>query len=160
MILGNSCFFIALLLVALMAGLFFSFSVAVTRGLKKLDDKSYLWAMQKINKAILNPVFLLCFIGAPLLLIGTTMIRFFEDRWLFMWMLVTTLVYTGGVFMVTMFCNVPLNNYLDRQRIDTLDPETAEAVRSRFEIPWNRYNHIRTLFSILALGMMFYSGIR
>ncbi|MCD2422786.1 DUF1772 domain-containing protein [Niabella pedocola] len=154
MILGNVCFFVALMLVALMAGLFFSFSVAVTQGLKQLDDKSYLLAMQKINKAILNPVFLLCFIGAPLFLIATTIIRFFEDQFLFMWMLVIALVYTGGVFMVTMLCNVPLNNYLERQDIDQLDPEAAKAVRSRFETPWNRYNHIRTLFSILACGMM------
>lgn len=159
MILGNSCFGVALMLVALMAGLFFSFSIAVTTGLKKLDDKSYLQAMQKINKAILNPLFLLCFTGAPLLLIGTTVIRFFEDHFLFMWMLVISLVYIGGVFMVTMLCNVPLNNYLGQQEIEKLDPEAAKAIRTRFEQPWNRYNHIRTLFSTLACGMMSYIGI-
>ncbi|MBO9595031.1 MAG: DUF1772 domain-containing protein [Niabella sp.] len=159
MILGNACFFAALMLVALMAGLFFSFSVAVTPGLKQLDDKSYLQAMQKINKAILNPVFLLCFIGAPLFLIGTTVVRFFEDHFLFMWMLVIALVYMGGVFMVTMLCNVPLNNYLEQQQPGMLDPEAAKAVRTRFERSWNRYNHIRTLFSILACGMLICIGI-
>ncbi|WP_300597960.1 anthrone oxygenase family protein [Niabella sp.] len=159
MILGNSCFFIASLLVALMAGLFFSFSIAVTRGLKKLDDKCYLQAMQRINKAILNPVFLWCFIGAPLFLIGTTFIRFLEDHSRFMWMLVISLVYMGGVFMVTMLCNVPLNNYLEQQDMDQLDPEAARAVRFRFEAPWNRYNHVRTLFAALAFGMMLYIGI-
>lgn len=157
-LLGNACFFVALMLVALMAGLFFSFSVAVTQGLKQLDDKSYLQAMQKINKAILNPVFLLCFIGAPLFLITTTVIRFFEDQILFMWMLVITLIYTGGVFMVTMLCNVPLNNYLEQQKVGPLDPEAVKAVRTRFERSWNRYNHIRTLFSILACGMLIYIG--
>ncbi|SDC08588.1 Uncharacterized membrane protein [Niabella drilacis] len=149
----------ALLLVALMAGLFFSFSIAVTRGLKKPDDKSYLQAMQKINKEILNPVFLFCFIGAPLFLAGTALIRFFEDPVLFIWMLVTALVYIGGVFVVTMLCNVPLNNYLEQQDIGKLDAEAAKSVRSRFETSWNRYNHIRTLFSILACGMMLCIGI-
>jgi len=159
MILDKICFFIALLLVALMAGLFFSFSIAVTRGLKQLDDKSYLRAMQKINKAILNPVFLLSFLGAPVLLMATTVLRFITDHQLFMWMVVISLVYIGGVFMVTMFCNVPLNNYLEQQEIDALDPEAARAARSRFEIPWNRYNHIRTLFSVLTCGMMIYTGL-
>ncbi|WP_018628520.1 DUF1772 domain-containing protein [Niabella aurantiaca] len=154
MILDKICFFIALLLVALMAGLFFSFSIAVTRGLGKLDDKSYLRAMQKINKAILNPVFLLCFAGTPFFLAGATILLFFMDYAGFMWMLLISLVYIGGVFLVTMLCNVPLNNYLDKQDVDQLDPEAAKAVRSRFESAWNRYNHIRTLFSILACGMM------
>lgn len=157
MILDKICFFIALLLVALMAGLFFSFSVAVTRGLQQLDDKSYLRAMQKINKAILNPVFLLCFLGAPVFLIATTVLRFIADHRLFMWMVVISLVYIGGVFMVTMFCNVPLNNYLEQQEIDQLDGEAARAARSRFETPWNRYNHIRTLFSILTCALLVFT---
>lgn len=159
MILGNLFFFMTLLLVALMAGLFFSFSIAVTRGLRQLDDKSYLQAMQQINRKILNPLFLLCFIGAPLFLTATTVLLFFEDRFLFIWMLVAALVYIGGVFMVTMVYNVPLNRYLELQEIDQLDPDAAKVVRSRFEAPWNRYNHIRTLFSVLACGMLVYIGV-
>lgn len=159
MILDKICFFIALLLVALMAGLFFSFSIAVTRGLGKLDDKSYLQAMQKINKAILNPVFLLCFLGAPVLLIATTVLYFITDHRLFMWMVMISLVYTGGVFMVTMFFNVPLNNYLETLDMSRLDAEAAKAARSRFEPSWNRYNHIRTLFSVLTCGLLIYIAI-
>ena len=44
-------------LVALIAGLFFGFSVAVNRGLHRLKDSEYLAAMQSINEVIQNPLF-------------------------------------------------------------------------------------------------------
>lgn len=61
----------ATLLTGLVAGLMFAFYISVNPGLSVLEDIGYLKAMQSINKAILNPVFLLVF-TAPVLLIPLT----------------------------------------------------------------------------------------
>ena len=45
----------------LAAGLFYSWSVSVTPGIGRLGDKEYLAAFQAMNRAIINPVFMLCF---------------------------------------------------------------------------------------------------
>ena len=51
----------------LMAGLFFAFSVAVMRALGRLPAAHGMAAMQSINVAILNPLFLSVFLGTALL---------------------------------------------------------------------------------------------
>jgi uncharacterized membrane protein len=47
----------------LMAGLFFAFSVAVMKALARLPSAEGIGAMQSINVAIINPVFLAAFFG-------------------------------------------------------------------------------------------------
>jgi uncharacterized membrane protein len=47
----------------LMAGLFFAFSVAVMKVLARLPSAEVIAAMQAINVAIINPVFLTVFFG-------------------------------------------------------------------------------------------------
>ncbi len=46
----------------LMAGLFYSWTISVTPGLARLNDENYLRAFQSMNRAIINPVFLIVFI--------------------------------------------------------------------------------------------------
>ncbi|QEE49539.1 hypothetical protein FUA48_08085 [Flavobacterium alkalisoli] len=65
---SNSISFFTLLVTALMAGLFYSYSFSVNPGLGRLGDESYLMAMQSINRAILNPIFFICFFGSVALL--------------------------------------------------------------------------------------------
>lgn len=48
----------------LIAGLFAGFAYAVMPGLRRGDDRTFVDAMQQINKAILNGWFLSCFLGA------------------------------------------------------------------------------------------------
>ncbi|MFI5752896.1 DUF1772 domain-containing protein [Streptomyces sp. NPDC051644] len=58
----------ATLSAGLMAGLFAAFAYAVMPGLAKSSDHTLIEAMRSINKAILNPAFMLPFMGAiPLL---------------------------------------------------------------------------------------------
>ena len=52
---------------ALVTGLLFAFSTCVMRALADLPNESGMFAMQRINEAILNPLFLTVFIGTPLL---------------------------------------------------------------------------------------------
>ena len=47
----------------LMAGLFFAFSVSVMKALARLSSAEGIAAMQSINVAIINPVFVAAFFG-------------------------------------------------------------------------------------------------
>src|SRR2546430_1686247 len=48
----------------LIAGLFFAFACAVMPALGRSSDRTFVEAMQKINVAILNGWFMLCFLGS------------------------------------------------------------------------------------------------
>src|SRR5690625_2282432 len=56
----------------LLAGVFFSFQIGVTRGFKHLDDKTYVGVFQAINSSIENIPFLAVFFLAPVSALATT----------------------------------------------------------------------------------------
>jgi uncharacterized membrane protein len=60
--------FLSTVVMGLNAGIFYCWSVSVTTGLALLPDKEYITAFQALNRAILNPLFLLCFMGPVFLL--------------------------------------------------------------------------------------------
>src|SRR5687767_6606611 len=51
----------------LLAGSFYVFACAVMPGLGRSSDEVYVEVMRNINEVIQNPVFLLSFLGAPVL---------------------------------------------------------------------------------------------
>ncbi len=55
------------LLSGLLAGLYLAFSIAVMPALTRLPDDLFVLAMTRINTVIVNPAFLLLFLGAPIL---------------------------------------------------------------------------------------------
>ena len=59
---------VACLATGLITGLFYAYSCSVNNGLGRLSDTEYMRAMQSINRAILNPLFFVSFIGTLLLL--------------------------------------------------------------------------------------------
>ena len=54
---------LAVLTVGLMAGVYAAFAFAVMPGLARTADRTFVEAMQRINVAILNGWFLVCFLG-------------------------------------------------------------------------------------------------
>lgn len=129
----------------LIAGLFFAWEVSVIPGLARVDDRTYVQAMQHINRAILNPVFLLPFLLTPGFLVGAEVLA---DGGAVTW-IAAAAVYVVGVLGVTMTRNVPFNNELDQFNADTTGELLAEA-RHRYETRWNRWNRLRTLAALGA----------
>ncbi|HEU4349921.1 MAG TPA: anthrone oxygenase family protein [Actinoplanes sp.] len=129
----------------LMAGLFAAFSYAVMPGLARTDDATFVAAMQRINVAILNPVFGLCFGGA--LVLTALALALHRGRAGAGWILAGLLLYVA-VLVVTFAVNVPLNNRLNAA---TGDPAAARAA---FEAAWVRWNAVRSLLSTAALGCL------
>ncbi|HJT73609.1 MAG TPA: anthrone oxygenase family protein [Chitinophaga sp.] len=140
---------------ALMAGLFFAYSCSVNPGLGRLADSPYLSAMQSINRAILNPFFLVPFVGLVLLLPFTAYLQYtspVSPR--FLLLAAATITYIWGVFGITMLKNVPLNEALDAFNIQSASIEDLARQRLQFEEPWNRWHFIRTIAAVLTSVLM------
>lgn len=152
MILSNLILAATAVLTALMAGLFFAWSCSIMPGFARLTDKEFVSAMQATNSAIQNPIFFTVFFGAPLLLLISTICSYGETRfWL---LLAATVVYFAGVFGVTVFGNVPLNNQLERFDLQSATDNEISAQRANFETRWNNLNTIRTVTSTIVIIMV------
>jgi uncharacterized membrane protein len=68
-----------------------------------------------------------------------------------MFIVVGAAAYLLGVIGVTMACNVPLNERLDR--VDA-DGPTAAAAWSHYQQRWRAWNHVRTLGALAATAGM------
>lgn len=134
----------------------YAYACSVNPGLRKLRDIEYLHAMQSINRAILNPWFLVCFMGAwPLQLIAAWLVhRSGGNSDVVILIGLSAIAYFVGVILVTGMGNVPLNEALDQTAIDTLSNEALRLRRDSFEIPWNRFHLIRTIASVVTLILM------
>ena len=144
--------FAAALGCALMAGLFFAFSVAVMGALARIQPPEGMAAMQSINRVILNPLFLIVFLGTAavcLLVVLGSLWRWHEAG--AACLVAGGLLYLVGTFLVTMLFNVPLNNALD-----TATPSSADGARlwARYLSTWTPWNHVRTVTSFAATAAL------
>lgn len=137
---------------ALMAGLFFAWSCSVTIGIARLPDNGYIAAFQSMNRAILNLVFLACFMGTLLLLPVVTFMHYTPNpSGRFWFLLAASVLYGLGVFGVTMAFNVPMNETLDKFPLQTASPQEMAALRAWFEGRWNNLNMVRTIAGTLSV---------
>lgn len=146
---------------ALIAGLFYAYSCSVNIGLARLSNAGYIAAMQAINKAILNPLFFVSFIGSLLLLPVSTFLHYqqpISNRFIFL--LIATIIYIIGSFGVTIFGNVPLNEMLARFNLQAASDEEIANQRTKFELPWNRLHTIRTIASVISLVMVLIACVK
>lgn len=143
---------------ALIGGLFYAYSCSVIPGLARLSDASFLQAMQSINRAILNPLFFISFMGT-LIILPISVWFFREQAMVFYLLLAATLLYFGGVFLVTIIGNVPLNNLLDAADLGKLDATGLTALREKFEPGWNLFHRIRTIASFICIVLVAYAAI-
>ncbi|GEP98012.1 anthrone oxygenase family protein [Chitinophaga cymbidii] len=148
----NITLIITATITALMAGLFFAWSCSVTPGLGRLPDASYISAFQSCNRAIQNPVFLICFLGGLVLLPVSAWLHYTPAPSIHFWLLLAaSLLYAAGVIGVTFAGNIPLNEALDKFDLQQASTEAITQARERFEKRWNDLNLIRTVASTLSV---------
>lgn len=135
---------------ALVAGLFYAWSVSITLGLARVSDTEYISVFQATNRAIINPFFLAIFLGTQILLPICAFLFYRQSSQFWLW-LAAAVVYTIGVTGVTFLGNVPLNNRLDKFALETAAPIEIAQQRKEFEQPWNNLNTIRTIASTLTI---------
>jgi uncharacterized membrane protein len=132
----------------LMAGLFFAFSTSVMHALGRIPPPAGMAAMQAINTAILNPVFLTVFLGTAVLCLsvaGVSVWRWAEAGALLC--AIGAVLYFVGVFLVTIVVNVPMNNALASGTPD--DPASLRRW-AIYLARWTAWNHVRTIAALLA----------
>ncbi|WP_298223066.1 anthrone oxygenase family protein [Flavobacterium sp.] len=140
---------------ALMAGLFYAYSCSVSLGLGKLSDTDYIKAMQSINREIQNPVFFSCFFGLLILLPLTVYLNYESSlTFKFKLLITATFCYYLGVFFVTVFGNVSLNDTLENFDAVHQTKQAIKMQRALFENRWNTFNNIRTVFSIITVVLL------
>ncbi|MFJ2868883.1 DUF1772 domain-containing protein [Kitasatospora sp. NPDC087314] len=143
----------ATIAMGLMAGLFFAFDVSVMPGLAAGDDRTYVTAMQHINKSIENGMFGLVFVGA---FVATGVAAWLQHkagrRQAALWAAAATVLYVVAL-MVTMGGNIPLNNQL-AQAGDPSQITDFAGVRARFEGTWVATNMLRTLLCTAGLAAL------
>ena len=133
----------AVLLTGISAGVFFTYQNSVLPGLATLDDRAFAKAMNAMNRAILNPAFMLFFIGSMVALAAAAIVGFVTGGGLGAWLYAAAaVVYQVGVIFVTGGVNVPLNNALAK-----------DSDRRAFEARWVRWNTVRTLSAIVAFAV-------
>lgn len=142
--LRTAVLFGAALTTGLGAGLFYAYSCSVMPGLARVDDRSFIEVMQRINVAILNGWFMLSFLGA-LVLIGVAGVLALRagSRALLPW-IVAAAAFQLAMLVITGAVSVPLNNRLAAAGAPDHIADPA-AVRAAFESAWVRWNLIRTL---------------
>lgn len=138
----------ATVLTGLVAGLFQAFSYAVMPGLRRTDDATFVRTMRAINAAILNPWFLALFVGGPVLTVAAGVVVFVDSAGLVLVWVTVGLVCSLLTLGVTGRVNVPLNERLHADPIET--HEQQRAARAAFERAWVRSNHIRSVASTAA----------
>jgi uncharacterized membrane protein len=132
----------------LMAGVFFAFSTFVMNALARLQPKQGLTAMQSINIAAINPLFMGIFLGTAatcIFIAGSSLSNWYQPKSAYL--LIGSLFYLVGAFGVTILCNVPLNDAL---AIADSDSTNGASLWASYLTNWTMWNHIRTISALLA----------
>ncbi|SDD39754.1 anthrone oxygenase family protein [Rhodococcus tukisamuensis] len=140
----------AVVLMGLMAGLFYAFAVSVMPGLGAADDRTFVESMQRINVAILNGWFGVAFGGALVFTVAALLTHL--GRPAMPWIVAALVLYVA-VLAVTIGINVPMNDRLAAAGSPDRIGDLA-AVRSQFEASWVRWNIVRAFASTGALACL------
>ena len=138
-------------LCSLVSGFILTYSIVVMPGLSNLNDKDFLKAFQVTDAIIQNnqPVFLFIWIGSILAVLATILVSLvsigFAEAWL---IVLVAFVYLLGVQGITVAIHIPLNNHIQRIKIEDLNDEALADQRQKFETKWNFFNYIRTSIAI------------
>lgn len=140
------------ILLGLISGLFYTFSVSVMRSLRGVDDKTFVNVMQRINRDIQNGKFAVSFMGSLLFLVLSLVLFIGVDTAVLV-PIIIGLVFYIVCFGVTLGINVPMNIRLDRKGPPERIADLAGA-RQEFEARWTKFNTVRGTAAGLAMAAM------
>lgn len=137
---------------AVVAGVFYGFSVFVMPALARLPAAEGIAAMQAINVSAVTPGFMIGLLGTATLCAVVLAAGLFgrADGWA----IAGALLYLVGTLGVTILANVPRNDMLA-----ALDPTVADAaaVWIRYRSGWTLWNHLRGLAALAAAAALIVS---
>lgn len=123
------------------------------KALARLPSANGIAATQAVNVTVLNPVFLPVFLGIVVLCLGLVVVGIiYRATTGAGWLLASSLLYLLGTFLVTVVCNVPLNN-----RLAAVTPSSTAGAElwAHYLARWTAWNHVRTVAALSAsVGFM------
>ncbi|MEW1657606.1 anthrone oxygenase family protein [Streptomyces sp. NPDC093707] len=143
----------ATLTTGLMAGLLYGYACSVMPALRRVDDRTFIEVMQRINVAILNGWFFLGFLGTLLLTGLTLVLHLVGGPRPGTYPVAAAFVLYLAVLGVTRGFNIRLNAELAAAGPPAQLDDPA-PVRHRFEDPWVRWHLVRTVLATLALACL------
>ncbi len=148
---------VAVLCVALVTGLVFTFALITMPGIKRLNDREFIRAFQVMDGIIQGnqPLFIVVWAGSVVALLAAAVLGFRQLDGVPQWLLIAaTVVYLLGVQLPTIRVNVPLNNELQTLDVSTMDTAALSIARQQFEPRWNRWNTFRTVIAVGVTVML------
>ena len=142
---------------SLVGGFIFTYAIVVMPGLSKLNDKDFLRAFQVTDAVIQNkqPLFMFTWIGSIVAMLTTILVSLVSvglpETWLILLIGVAYLLVVQGI---TIAIHTPLNNNIQKVKIEELNDETLANERLKFETRWNFFNYIRTSIAISVSVLM------
>ena len=142
----------ATITMGLSAGVFLLYAHTVMPGLRTTDDRTFVAAFGAIDRAIINPVFMVsAFFGALLLTAAAATLHLSED--VFGWIAAALLLYAVLVG-ITVRVHLPRNDAL-KAAVAEGEPDDPAAVRSDFDEPtWVRWNWVRVALNTSAFALL------
>jgi len=147
----------SILFCSLVGGFIFTYAIVVMPGLSKLSDKDFIRAFQVTDTIIQNnqPVFMFTWIGSIVALLTTILISMvsvgLSEAWL---VIIIGAAYLLGVQGITVAIHIPLNNHIQKIKIEELTDKVLTEERSKFETKWNVFNNIRTGVAISVMLLL------
>ena len=135
----------------LLAGLYFAFSTFIMTALGSIEQAQGISAMNSINSTILRSLFMPFFYGTTMASVALLVVAFIRrNEPCLIAMIAGGLIYFAGMFLCTVFFNVPLNKALAN-----VDPASGSAapVWARYLKRWTLWNHLRTISSTTASAL-------
>ena len=136
---------------SLVGGFIFTYAIVVMPGLSKFNDKDFLRAFQVTDAIIQNnqPLFMFTWIGSIVAMLTTILVSLVSVGLSETWLIVLVgVAYLLGVQGITVAIHIPLNNHIQKVKIEELNDKTLADERLKFETKWNFFNNIRTGIAI------------
>jgi Predicted integral membrane protein len=142
---------VCLILLATVLGILALYSHTIMPGLRRTNDSTFVNSFQAIDRQIINPIFMLQFF-APLFILGLASFYAYKHHLVEAKYIYVALGCYLLAVLITMAVNVPLNDGI-KKVTDTTNTESLASARTQFnESKWLLFNHLRTLFTLLATG--------
>lgn len=141
--------FLAALGSATVGGIFYGFSSFVMKALGRIPAEQGIASMNSINAVVINPSFMLPFLGTALVcLLLAAGSYFWWDHTSGKLVLIAALLYLIGSVGLTAVLHQPMN-----LKLAALQPTEALAFWPRYLETWTLWNHVRTAASLLSTAM-------
>lgn len=146
---------LATLAMGLAAGFMYAYAHDIMPGIGRANDRTFVAGFQAVDKAVVNPWFLLGYLGAPVLTGLAALLHLGADHRSVLVLTLVSFVLYLAVLIITARVHLPLNARLQAAGDpDSLTAPELAAAREWFEATWVRWHLVRTVLNVAAFGCL------